>query len=292
MTDVRLTATNPEDSSVVPVACNAKGELLIEEPTLAVEDFVSKTDTASQNIVSDLTLGADKITLDATDGSAEFAGGIKAGMTTSTATGTTMYSVGGLEMKHETSNNTAVITVGKSSSNNGDRNFAVTGDGSVYVGGDLGRPGDGDIVSPNISLNSDGSAEFFGGDVAINSHSNDYRYITLHGETQTSNIAFGVYDRSSSDHVAGINYDGSATFASDVVVGSRNKKWMIVESNGLAHLVEQQEVSVMDDAAKYPELRNIPEELDLIEKALGDVMEKLRMNPPAGWPVWDGSDEI
>ena len=31
MADVRLTATNPEDSSVVPVACNAKGELKLEE---------------------------------------------------------------------------------------------------------------------------------------------------------------------------------------------------------------------------------------------------------------------
>ena len=34
MTDVRLTATNPEDSSVVPVACNAKGELKLEEPLI------------------------------------------------------------------------------------------------------------------------------------------------------------------------------------------------------------------------------------------------------------------
>lgn len=31
MTDVRLTATNPEDSSVVPVACNERGELRLEE---------------------------------------------------------------------------------------------------------------------------------------------------------------------------------------------------------------------------------------------------------------------
>ena len=30
MTDVRLTATNPIDSSVVPVACNTRGELLID----------------------------------------------------------------------------------------------------------------------------------------------------------------------------------------------------------------------------------------------------------------------
>ena len=31
MADVRLTATNPADSSVVPVACNEKGELKLEE---------------------------------------------------------------------------------------------------------------------------------------------------------------------------------------------------------------------------------------------------------------------
>ena len=36
MADVRLTATNPEDSSVVYVACNEKGELKLEEP-LVVE---------------------------------------------------------------------------------------------------------------------------------------------------------------------------------------------------------------------------------------------------------------
>lgn len=32
MSNVLLTATNPEDSSVVPVACNEKGELKLEEP--------------------------------------------------------------------------------------------------------------------------------------------------------------------------------------------------------------------------------------------------------------------
>ena len=34
MADVRLTATNPEDSSVVPVACNSKGELLVDKPNI------------------------------------------------------------------------------------------------------------------------------------------------------------------------------------------------------------------------------------------------------------------
>lgn len=34
MADVRLTATNPVDSSVVPVAANSRGELLVESPTV------------------------------------------------------------------------------------------------------------------------------------------------------------------------------------------------------------------------------------------------------------------
>ena len=38
MTDVRLTATNPEDSSVVPVACNSRGELLTAEPVIEAID--------------------------------------------------------------------------------------------------------------------------------------------------------------------------------------------------------------------------------------------------------------
>ena len=62
-------------------------------------DFVSKVDTASQNIVSDLTLGTDKITLDASNGSAEFAdGGVfnaylisDIRLTSSTATGNATY---------------------------------------------------------------------------------------------------------------------------------------------------------------------------------------------------------
>jgi len=44
MTDVRLTATNPEDSSVVPVACNSKGELLVTEPVIeAINNDVTIT---------------------------------------------------------------------------------------------------------------------------------------------------------------------------------------------------------------------------------------------------------
>ena len=60
MTDVRLTATNPEDSSVVPVACNEKGELKLEEPI---------DNSFDGNLDGDLSVS----------GSAEFAGDIDTG---------------------------------------------------------------------------------------------------------------------------------------------------------------------------------------------------------------------
>ena len=49
MTDVRLTAINPEDASVVPVACNARGELKLEEP-IAPPSFDGNVDGALEGI--------------------------------------------------------------------------------------------------------------------------------------------------------------------------------------------------------------------------------------------------
>ena len=73
--DVRLTATNPEDSSVVPVACNEKGELKLEEP-LVVEGPPGEQgepgppgqdgDPFSGNFADDVTFG----------GNADFSGNI------------------------------------------------------------------------------------------------------------------------------------------------------------------------------------------------------------------------
>ena len=73
MFDVRLTATNPQDSSVVLVACNEKGELKLEEP-IAPPAF-------DGNLDGDLTVsGSAEFASDISTESAEFAGG-KAGFT-------------------------------------------------------------------------------------------------------------------------------------------------------------------------------------------------------------------
>ena len=257
MTDVRLTATNPDDSSVVPVACNAKGELLLEELTLSADDFVAKT---GDNMTGNLTLGTDKITLSA-DGSATFAGTIQTGETNAnSSTGSWIQDLGGVYTTRPAGSSAPA--------------FAAYQQGNA--------------ASPKAVINADGSATF-AREVVAGVRDVNSVLMTSSGTIQ------GVVSGESRYALTG---DGRATFTNDVVVGSRNKKWMIVESNGLAHLVEQTRVSVSADvpdheepAAKYPDLRNIPQELDLIEKALGDVMEKLRMNPPAGWPVWDGTDE-
>ena len=208
MADVRLTATNPEDSSVVPVACNAKGELLLEEPSVSSDEFVVK---AGDTMTGNLHLG-DKITLNP-DGSAQFAGGV----------------------------------------------IDIYDNGSLVSGG----------YARFATFATVGAAG--GNRVDID---------------QSGAIA--GYNNGSNTWL--ITAQGGATFVSDVVIGSRNKQWMIVESNGLAHLVEQTRAAEMEETT-YPPLRDIPSELTMVEQQLQKVMERLRMAPEAGWEVWDGSDE-
>lgn len=212
MSDVRLTATNPVDSSVVPVACNDKGELLVD---------------INGNVIGDLSVS----------GNAEFSGD--------------------------------VVVNGTVKSNTYDSGVGY----SLYRGDDWGGIYFKAVSSSGIS--------------------SDAAYPLRASFDGAENVV--------------IRSSGKAYFAGDVVVGSRGSQWKIVESGGIAHLI--QETALMADEASddpapddqdieggsepvYPELRNLPRELDLIEQALAEVMEKLRMTPPAGFPVWDGSDEI
>ena len=71
MTDVRLTATNPEDSSVVPVSCNARGELLLEEP-IAPPEFDGNLN-GDLTVTGEATFANGRTELKA-DGTAEFRG--------------------------------------------------------------------------------------------------------------------------------------------------------------------------------------------------------------------------
>ena len=292
MSDVRLTATNPEDSSVVPVACNSKGELLLEE-------------IPDQSFDGDLD-GNLNVT-----GSADFAGRVKAtyfnsrqdsgfssSFTSYIATdingdvNATIYASGAAEFAGE-------VVAGS----------PEVGDGSNVLGAVLSpfglikaqRPGSNEVIqvfqqgsaTPKASISADGSAEFAGG---LNANSVSARIVEADTPNKDDSKTFRCKNTGGTETFT-VFAKGSAKFAGDVIVGSRNKQWMLVEQGGLCHMIEETRRSpvatadlVEPDEPKYPKLRDVFHELDLIEQALEVVMTKLRLDPPAGWPVWDGSD--
>ena len=244
MTDVRLTALNPEDSQVYPVACNSSGELLVDKGDIGPD----------VDIEGNLSVG----------GNTTCAGIVFAKTDDNNAVKLEPWGV----VKAE-SNNPALSVAPA---------FQVKFNGSQKVG-----------------LAYDGSAVF-------ESSVNGSAFYSLE-PTGTSAIAklswfhFYLAD-SAGDKTVEIKNDGSITaagsaqFAGDVIVGSRSKQWMLVEQGGLCHMVEQTRRVTKDLVnSEYPKLRDVFQELNLIEEALSEVMEKLRLTPPAGWPVWDGSDE-
>ena len=107
MTDVRLTALNPEDSKVYPVACNASGELL-----------TTKSGDINLDVPGDLTVG----------GAAEFAGGIQC------------LSAGNNYIPTIKGQNGASLDQIYVDAPGG-RVFSVKGDGSVEVKGGIINPG-------------------------------------------------------------------------------------------------------------------------------------------------------
>ena len=216
MADVRLTATNPEDSSVVPVACNAKGELKLEELPPPYE--------FDGNLDGDLDV----------TGNAHFSGDIHLGIQ-----GT----------------------------------FGVTPDEAFFGADDSGRLYGGEVNGVYV--------------VAFGSKPGFTPSLGRH-------IDFVMSAGSGQPAAAKIRFirNGGARFIHDVQVGSRGELWMLTESGGLCHMVKQSKSNPFGvEEVEYPPLRNIPAELSMVEDALGQVMERLKMTPPAGWDVWDGSSE-
>ncbi len=262
MTDVRLTATTTT-GEVVYILANAKGELLLEEP-IAPPEFDGNLDgdltVSGSGTFPNITLRAD--------------GAIQATRDTTTA------SSGHLRL---------FSNVGAP----GTEVFFVGADGTTFLGGDI------DGGSPNITLSASGSAEFAGnvtsgGYVSTSDTSQGSRVgngsITAQrpasqgspGSTATFTSLLGQAKK------ARIFADGSAEFDGEVTIGSKGSKWLIRESNGVAMLIEQTRRGAKEP--RIEDVRDLPRELDLVEAALNEIMGKLKMTPPAGWPVWDGSN--
>ncbi len=293
MTDVRLTATNPEDSSVVPVACNAKGELKLEEPITPpgfdgnLEGDLNVLGSASfanaiqgRNVYTINTLSATLPNLTAYEAYAS-----QADFDNTNSPSVQILSSGSANFAG------AVTTTGGSADGQSNKLFGTYGiqvDSGTSTGGYVFQGMEDGTETSRI--NSDGSATFKGNvftDAALGSNNgNAFVYISATPFNDPLNYIFGHWN--GSEYLSSIGQDGSATFAGDVVIGSKGKQWLIRESNGVAMLIEETRRGAKEP--RLEEVRDLPRELDLVEAALNEIMGKLRMTPPAGWPVWDGSD--
>jgi hypothetical protein len=249
MSDVRLTATNPADSSVVPVACNQRGELLTVPPVI-------------EQIDNDVTIKGD-FRVNPSGVGFEIKNGESAHMVSIAETNVAGNSqTQGAFFSFSTYANYSVPVVGLN---------------SLFGSGGISTTRYAAAFSTSATSNTNVSAS----DVLCGYYSN----IQINANIGSGG-AFSVYANGTAPNF----------FNGEVIISSRNKNWTLVEQGGLCHLVEYQNPYSVEDVEpveeqKYPNLRNVFSELDLIEKALSDVMEKLRLNPPAGWPVWDGSNE-
>ena len=130
MTDVRLTATNPDDSSVVPVACNSRGELLVAEPV--IEEIPNDVDfTGDVSITGALTVGGNSSFQDSIfDGAATFSSDVVINAITvgrGSGTGAGNTAVGGSALQANTlgANNTAIGGFTLQKNTEGTKNTAI-----------------------------------------------------------------------------------------------------------------------------------------------------------------------
>tara|TARA_Y100000004_G_scaffold74518_1_gene83704 strand:- start:392 stop:1531 length:1140 start_codon:yes stop_codon:yes gene_type:complete len=191
MTDVRLTALNPVDSQVYPVACNDKGELLLE----------SNESTGNLNVQGDLTVTG---TGTFVNGSAEIQSqGFFVG------TGFVSYKMAASSYAiHDDDVNWK---------------YSVYYDGTTHIGGYITTV-DPANDSPNIALRADGSANFAGlltvntttggNNVASfeSSGNNSYGIKVKAGGASAANY-FADFRKQDNSSVFKIDGNGEATFA-------------------------------------------------------------------------------
>lgn len=267
MADVRLTATNPADSSVVPVACNEKGELLLEEPIYVEGPTGPKGDKGDPGDPGDPFTGT-------FSGDVTFDGSLDLQKPETCKSGQSYLSVG--QFGSLTTFGFYKITL----SSNGFVDFQDKWQ-SFSNNGEVG--------SAWISLTPGGAIEFRNADSwPSGSNYSPPMSMVVHG---SGDISIGHWSPASLLDVNG-----------EVTLVSRGVSYTIVEQSGLAHLVpvETARKPYIDEAGvehppvepavvDRPALRDIPGEVTMLEEQLQKVMERLKMSPEAGWEVWDGA---
>jgi hypothetical protein len=243
MADVRLTATNPEDSSVVPVACNSKGELLLEEPIEGPQGPQGpqgpKGDDGADGADGDPFTGNFSGDVNF-DGEATFAGDVSQpdfdyGVTN---LGAFQIGAGGLFMQKSSSDESTAIGIYNGTT---ELTLDIKGNGSATFGGSVGV-GEGNL--PGVDGNTLGTFISSQGRVYATTYSREsvWEGYTLTGRSPTSQI----------------NADGSATFA-DGKAGFNSAGELIFFSRGQRYKAVVQNGNMMAD--EYPIAQEIKEKL-------------------------------
>ena len=181
MTDVRLTAVNPEDSQVYPVACNDKGELLLES-----------TD-GNFDVPGNLTVGPGPGATISSDGSATFAGIVQSADFDSESDngfGYKLHKAGQIESQRASGTSQSVFRGYSGSIVTAD----ILSDGSARFAGDL------------VNIYDTGyfrCQRATGSDISLNGGSTNAWQVSYAGNTTST-----------------ISHDGSASFAGPVNVGN------------------------------------------------------------------------
>ncbi len=207
MTDVRLTALNPVDSQVYPVACNTSGELIVEQ-------VVPGPDLT---VTGDLTV----------DGTSTFIGSISGELATFARTtivggdarnggeaGVALTPTGNIQVAQ--ASGTSTIISGYIEGNT-KKNVAITAAGDATF---VGR-----LKTEEYYLSDNASAE--AGFIAYNDT----------GAARTDAALLISNSGSASGETAVINYDGSATFAGDIACSNSNKGLILKSPDGTAYLI-------------------------------------------------------
>ena len=257
MTEARLLATNPENSSLVPVACNAQGQILI-------------ADVEIRDISNDVNLGGDLTVT----GSGSFAGNVDIG-------GTRIYGSWGLQIDSGTADSGTAIDI----VNNGASTAIVHQDGSAEFSGQVyvnrGLPSSNTSAaieignsssSSVIRLGNNGSSSFSGALKVSNDNPNSSNNIWLglgaHGTPTAFNYDF-VTIGAGGKVIAGIRQDGSCIFAAGKAgFTAEGYLWCTTERGDTVYL-QATSNGIGSWAAYTPEVRG-----DLIKDKLEEWSEK------------------
>ena len=193
----------------------------VQEVETLVSDSVSKSDLNSQNISSDLTIGTDKITLNASDGSATFAGTVVSGGTPDTSNnsnnGTSLNS-GKIFTQVPTgfgdTNEVYGQYYGTASAVSFKANGSATFAGNVRIEGGITAAGS--QISEFFGTQSDSTTAF---EIRDNSGANYYYTVTTDGSVWIGNKTGtgGNYSTSNNANIQ-LKADGSATFDGTITI--------------------------------------------------------------------------